>query len=246
MNPPVSSPQLVQKFVFGVPVHLCEDYGDWLHARLVRGDGAQVVTLNSEMVMLAEKNAAIKAAIHQATLVIPDGAGVIIYLRLEGFKQSRCPGIELAAEMIQRLARSPEPKVIAFYGGSPGVANRAAQSWQQRYPQLEILVRHGFLNQEEEAAWCQTLEERQPQLILVGLGVPRQEYWIQDHRHLCSGAIWIGVGGSFDVWSGNKQRAPKLFCRLNLEWLYRLYQEPWRWRRMLALPRFLLRTLFAR
>lgn len=242
----VVSPSLKQTFVFGVPVHLCRNYGDWLQARLESGEGGHVVTLNSEIVMLAEKNADLAAAIQQADLVIPDGAGVTLYLRLEGVKQSRCPGIELAADLIHRIAQRPEPRAIAFYGGAPGVTDLAAQNWQRHYPNLEILTCHGFIDETEAAAWCQTLQQQQPSVILVGMGVPRQEYWIQAHRHLCPQAIWIGVGGSFDVWSGNKQRAPKIFCRLNLEWLYRLYQEPWRWRRMLVLPKFLLRTLFTR
>jgi N-acetylglucosaminyldiphosphoundecaprenol N-acetyl-beta-D-mannosaminyltransferase len=246
ISPQVSVFPLKKTLVFSVPVHLCKNYGNWLQARLEAGEGVHVVTLNSEMVMLAEKNAAVEAAIQQADLVIPDGAGVTIYLRLEGFKQPRCPGIELAAEIIHRIAQSPEPRAIAFYGGAPGVTDLAAEKWQQHYPQLEILTRNGFINETEEAEWCQTLQAKQPSLILVGLGVPRQEYWIQTHRHLCPQAIWIGVGGSFDVWSGNKQRAPKFFCRFNLEWLYRLYQEPWRWRRMLVLPQFFLRTLFTR
>jgi N-acetylglucosaminyldiphosphoundecaprenol N-acetyl-beta-D-mannosaminyltransferase len=242
----LSVPPLKTALVFGVPVHLGRHYGEWLQARLEAGEGAHVVTLNAEMVMLAEKNAAAAAAIQQADLIIPDGAGVTIYLRLEGFKQTRCPGIELAAEMIDRVAQSPNPRAIAFYGGAPGVTDLAAQHWQQSYPSLAILTRHGFIDDQEEKSWCQTLQAQQPSLILVGLGVPRQEYWIQSHRHLCPQAIWIGVGGSFDIWSGNKQRAPEFFRRLNLEWLYRLYQEPWRWRRMLVLPKFFLRALFTR
>ena len=87
------------------------------------------------------------------------------------------------------------------------------------------------------------LKREQPQVIFVGLGVPRQELWIRQNRHLCPNAIWIGVGGSFDIWAGTKDRAPKWLRENNLEWSYRLYQEPYRWRRMLALPRFLLLSL---
>ena len=149
ISPQVSVPPLKKTLVFSVPVHLCKNYGDWLQARLEAGEGVHVVTLNSEMVMLAEKNTAVDAAIQQANLVIPDGAGVTIYLRLEGFKQPRCPGIELAAEMIHRLAQDPEARTIAFYGGAPGVTDLAAQKWQQHYPQLEILTRNGFIKETE-------------------------------------------------------------------------------------------------
>ncbi|XTZ11959.1 MAG: WecB/TagA/CpsF family glycosyltransferase, partial [cyanobacterium endosymbiont of Rhopalodia inflata] len=102
---------------------------------------------------------------------------------------------------------------------------------------------HGYLSSEEEELWRQTLLDKQPQLILVGLGVPRQEFWIRQHRYLCPQGIWIGVGGSFDIWSGTKERAPRWLRDNNLEWLYRLCQEPWRWQRMLALPRFFFRSL---
>ncbi|MBD2652421.1 WecB/TagA/CpsF family glycosyltransferase [Synechocystis sp. FACHB-383] len=237
---------LQQAFVFGVPVHLCDDYGHWLENCLAFGQGAHVVTLNSEMVMLAEKEAAVQQVIQRAELVIPDGAGVTIYLKLEGIEQNRCPGIELAEAMVRHIGRSKRNQAIAFYGGAPGIAELAAQRWQGEYPGLKILANHGFLTEAEQKAWQQTLAQEQPCLILVGLGVPRQEYWIRDHRHLCPQGIWIGVGGSFDVWSGTKERAPEFFCRYNLEWFYRLYQEPWRWRRMLALPKFFFRTLIHR
>ena len=87
------------------------------------------------------------------------------------------------------------------------------------------------------------MEKLQPKIIFVGLGVPRQEIWIREHRHLCPQATWIGVGGSFDIWAGVKLRAPGWLRDNNLEWLYRLYKEPWRWRRMLVLPQFAFKAL---
>ncbi|AGF51960.1 UDP-N-acetyl-D-mannosaminuronic acid transferase [Synechocystis sp. PCC 6803] len=241
-----AEPSLPTASVFGVKVHLSDNYGHWLENCLQRGQGVHVVTLNSEMVMLAEKEPAVQEVIQGAELVIPDGAGVTIYLKLEGIEQSRCPGIELAEAMVRHIGEGKDNQPIAFYGGAPGITELAAQRWQREYPGLKILANHGFLTESEQDAWQQTLARERPCLILVGLGVPRQEYWIRDHRHLCPQGIWIGVGGSFDVWSGTKQRAPEFFCRYNLEWFYRLYQEPWRWRRMLALPKFFFRTLVSR
>jgi N-acetylglucosaminyldiphosphoundecaprenol N-acetyl-beta-D-mannosaminyltransferase len=104
----------------------------------------------------------------------------------------------------------------------------------------------GYHSPETEKILLETLTELQPQVIFVGLGVPRQELWIAKNRTLCPQAIWIGVGGSFDIWSGGKTRAPKWLANNNLEWLYRLYQEPWRWRRMLALPEFLFQALISK
>ncbi|WP_013323758.1 WecB/TagA/CpsF family glycosyltransferase [Gloeothece verrucosa] len=229
--------------VLNLPVHLLDNYTAWLLKRLENKQGTHVVTLNAEMAILAQQDPTVAQIIEQADLVIPDGAGIIFYLRLRGQKQQRCPGIELAQSLVQQIGELGQPCSIAFYGGKPGIPEKAAQIWQQKLPKLSLLSNHGYLNEEEQQQWQTTLQQKQPKLILVGLGVPRQELWIQQHRYLCPDAIWIGVGGSFDIWSGNKTRAPLWLQKSNLEWLYRLYQEPWRWRRMLALPEFFWQSL---
>ncbi len=234
--------------VLGQPVHLMADYPDWLLECLKLGMGVHVVTLNAEMTMQAEQNPNLSQAISQAELVIPDGAGVVLYLRfLLGQSINRCPGIELSEILLQRLGQNNSKAKIFFYGASPGVAATSAEYWQKKCPSLNIVGTHsGFHTNEELEKLKQTLQQLQPQIIFVGLGVPRQELWISQNRHLCPQAIWIGVGGSFDIWSGNKTRAPKWLGNNNLEWLYRLYQEPWRWRRMLALPKFALKAVVYR
>lgn len=224
--------------VLNLPVHLLDDYTNWLLKRLQNKQGTHVVTLNAEMAMLAQKEATVRQIIQKADLVIPDGSGITFYLRLRGQKQQRCPGIELAETLVQKIAESADSESIAFYGGQPGITEKSAQKWREKFPHLSILTNHGYLSEEEQHQWQNTLQQKQPKVILIGLGVPRQEFWIQQHRHLCPESIWIGVGGSFDIWSGTKTRAPAWLRQNNLEWLYRLYQEPWRWRRMLALPQF--------
>jgi N-acetylglucosaminyldiphosphoundecaprenol N-acetyl-beta-D-mannosaminyltransferase len=235
---------LPQYSVLGLPIHLLDDYPRWLIDRSVQGIGSHVITLNAEMAMLGEKDPDVARAIREADLVIPDGAGIVLYLRLRGRKQTRCPGIELAEAVITALGQQGQDCPIAFFGGKPGITAQAAARWQQRVPELFALTHHGYLSEQENEAWLQLLKDKQPRLILVGLGVPRQEYWIRQYRSICPNAIWIGVGGSFDVWSGTKKRAPRWFCENHLEWLYRLYQEPWRWRRMLALPTFFWHSFF--
>ncbi|GAB4152870.1 MAG: WecB/TagA/CpsF family glycosyltransferase [Cyanobacteria bacterium J069] len=237
--------------VLGLPIHLLEDYNGWLLERLAKGTaGVHVVTLNAEMAMQAEQDAALAAVIRQADLVIPDGAGVVFYLRLRGRKVSRCPGIELSEKLLSQSVagdRPGSPYSVFFFGGAPGVAEDAARVWRERAPGIAIAgVQHGYIAPEEQAPLLETLKQLQPRIILVGLGVPRQEFWIAQHRHLCPYAVWIGVGGSFDIWSGKKERAPGWLRNNNLEWVYRLYQEPWRWRRMLALPQFAWRSLVFR
>ncbi|KGF73617.1 UDP-N-acetyl-D-mannosaminuronic acid transferase [Neosynechococcus sphagnicola sy1] len=233
--------------VLGIPLHLLENYAAWLAARLRQHQGGHVVTLNAEMAMQAEKTPELAQVIRQAELVIPDGAGVVLYLKLYGHHVQRSPGIELAEALIQDLGHQGQGHSVFFFGAAPGVADKAAQVWQHRLPNLAIAgSQHGFLSQEDQPAFRQTLQALQPSLILVGLGVPRQEYWIAEHRALCPHAIWIGVGGSLDIWAGTKERAPKWLREHHLEWVYRLYQEPWRWRRMLALPHFAWKALLAR
>lgn len=232
--------------VLGLPLHLMADYSAWLRRRLQLGKGVHVVTLNAEMAIQAERNEALASVIHHAELVIPDGAGVVLYLRLRGKRAQRCPGIELAETLIRESAHhsGETPYTIFFYGGAPGVTEAAAQALQQRIPGLAFSgVEHGYLSSDEQRALSDRLAALQPNIICVGLGVPRQEFWIAEHRHLCPNAIWIGVGGSFDIWSGTKTRAPSWLRNNNLEWVYRLYQEPWRWRRMTALPQFAWKAL---
>jgi N-acetylglucosaminyldiphosphoundecaprenol N-acetyl-beta-D-mannosaminyltransferase len=245
MTSPIAVPQSPDTAsVLGLPLHRMGDYSGWLTQQLKDGRGVHVVTLNAEMAMLAEHNADLAAVIRGAELVIPDGAGVVLCLRVRGMPVQRCPGIELAEALLQHLGQGNTPQSVFFYGGAPGVSDAAAQAWRQRLPELAIAgIQHGYLSPDEQADLEKTLEQQQPALVLVGLGVPRQEFWIRDHRHLCPNSIWIGVGGSFDIWSGTKDRAPGWLRNNHLEWLYRLYQEPWRWKRMLALPKFAWKAL---
>lgn len=238
-----SSQQVPQKSaVLGFPIHLMNDYSGWLLRQLRDRQGVHVVTLNAEMCMQAEQNADLAKVIRQAELVIPDGAGIVLYFLVRGKRVRRCPGIELAETLLKQAPSLAG--TVFFYGGAPGVSQSAADAWKVRSPGLAIAgTQHGFISSEEQANLKQTLKTIQPQIILVGLGVPRQELWIAEHRHLCPNAIWIGVGGSFDIWSGTKTRAPGWLRNNNLEWVYRLYQEPWRWRRMLALPKFAWRAI---
>lgn len=240
--------------VLGLPIHLMDDYLDWLMQQLQDRQGVHVVTLNAEMAMQGERNPELAAVIHQAELVIPDGAGVVFYLGLRGQRVNRCPGIELAAALLAHsVAPTPhadqptKPYSVFFYGGAPGVCEAAAQAWQARVPGIVIVgTQNGYLSSDAQPQFQQTLKTLQPDIVLVGLGVPRQEFWIAENRHLCPQAVWIGVGGSFDIWAGTKTRAPGWLRDNHLEWVYRLYQEPWRWRRMLALPHFAWKAMVTR
>ena len=238
MSDPASK-SLPQFKILGQPVHLARDYMPWLLDRLQHGIGTHVVTMNAEIVIQANKDPNLSAIIHQADLVTPDGSGIIMALRLHGVDQPRCAGIDLAEDLL-RLAGNPEYDYPVFlYGGKPDVVKRAAQKWQTELPHLRIVgIEHGYINAEQQEKLLHQIQMTQPKIILVALGMSRQENWIRDNFHLCPQAIWVGVGGSFDVWSGVKSRAPQYIRNLELEWLYRIAQEPSRWRRALALPQF--------
>lgn len=231
--------------VLGLPVNVMSNYSAWLLERLRQGSGGHVVTLNAEMTMQAERNTSLAKVICGAELIVPDGAGVVLYLKLMlGQKVQRIPGIELAEELLRSLGTENKDRKVFFYGGAAGVATKASELWQQEVPDLNVIGTYsGYHSPAEEEELRQTLSQLQPDVVFVGLGVPRQEMWIDKNRHLCPRAIWIGVGGSFDIWAGQKTRAPQWLANNNLEWLYRLYQEPWRWRRMLALPEFAFKAL---
>jgi len=246
MSDLVSTP-LPQFKILGQPVHLSSDYVSWLIDRLRAGIGTHVVTMNAEIVMQASHDLELAAIIANAALVTPDGSGIIMALRLHSVEQPRYAGIDLGEDLL-RLAGTPEHNYpVFFYGGKPEIVKQAAQKWQTELPGLNIVgIEHGYIDAEAKSKLLHQIQTTQPKIILVALGMPRQEIWIRDNFHLCPQAIWIGVGGSFDVWSGVKNRAPQYIRNLDLEWMYRIAQEPSRWRRALALPQFAILAIAER
>ncbi len=228
--------------VLGVPVDACRDVT--AAAIGVHADGGgQIVTLNAEMTMAARSNPRLAAVIAEAALVVPDGAGVVWALGLQGVRLRRSPGIELAWDLLGYA--EAHGWLVALVGAAPDVMERLRQKLAVERPGLRlVLAQHGYLVEDAWAGLEAQLSELNPDLVLVALGVPRQELWAQRHRASQSG-LWMGVGGSFDVWAGVKQRAPAWTSRLQLEWLYRFLQEPSRWRRYLALPHFVLSVLLS-
>jgi N-acetylglucosaminyldiphosphoundecaprenol N-acetyl-beta-D-mannosaminyltransferase len=221
--------------VLGVPVHACADASAAALALRRRG-GGQIVTLNAEMTMAAKADPALAAAIESAALVIPDGAGVVWALGRQGVRVRRQPGIELAWALLEHAAT--HGCRVALVGAAPAVMERLRGLLLERFPGLQlVLAVDGYQSADAWPVLERELVAAAPDLVLVALGVPRQETWIQG---LCgpSGGLWMGVGGSFDVWAGVKKRAPRWMGALQIEWLYRLLQEPHRWRRMLSLPAF--------
>ncbi|MEB3234070.1 MAG: WecB/TagA/CpsF family glycosyltransferase [Cyanobacteriota bacterium] len=227
--------QTLRTRVLGVPVDVCPDvYAAAL--ALAQQGGGQIVTLNAEMTMAALADPALGAAIEAAALVIPDGSGVVWALGRQRLRVRRSPGIELAWSLLD--AAQQRGWRVALIGASPAVMDALVQRLETQLPSLQLVFRaHGYQPSDAWPELERQLLQSRPDLVLVALGVPRQETWIADLGARRQG-LWMGVGGSFDVWAGLKQRAPLWMGALHIEWLYRLVQEPHRWRRMLALPAF--------
>ena len=197
-----------------------------------------VVTLNAEMIIAAQKDSWLDKIIHEANLVIADGAGVVIALKLYAHNIKRLPGIELAEKTLSLAAHQNIP--VALIGGKPEVLDILRRILPLKFPGLNLVACHdGYFQLEQDHTVIESIRNNGAQLVLVAMGIPRQEYFIDLAREMGAQAVFIGVGGSFDVWSGTKRRAPMIFQKCNLEWLYRLLSEPWRLKRMgTALPDF--------
>jgi N-acetylglucosaminyldiphosphoundecaprenol N-acetyl-beta-D-mannosaminyltransferase len=212
-------------------------------ARLVAAaQGSQptrVVTLGVEMVMHAQRDARFRATIARFDLSLCDTIGILLASRLRGGPlRERVTGVDLIQPLARRSAASGD---VRFYllGGAPGVAQRAAALLRAQYPAVHISgTRDGFFTSDESAAVASAIAASGANVLLAGLGSPKQEFWLENWLPITGCPVGIGVGGSFDVIAGTKKRAPRAMQRLGLEWFFRLMQEPSRWRRQLALPQF--------
>lgn len=202
------------------------------------GQAQQVVTLNPEMVMAARHDVALREAILSADLVVPDGVGLLWAARFAGTAlPERVTGVDLLERFAARAAIRRYR--IFLLGAAPGVAERAQQRLLQRYPDLIICGTYaGSPAPEEEDALCARIRNAQTDALFVAFGVPAQECWLSRNRNQVGAAVAVGVGGAFDFLAGATPRAPKMLRHIGMEWAYRLWREPWRWRRMLALPHF--------
>jgi N-acetylglucosaminyldiphosphoundecaprenol N-acetyl-beta-D-mannosaminyltransferase len=208
------------------------------------GKGMQIVTLNAEMVVAAQQDAELDRIIRHAHLIVPDGAGIVWAMRLQGVQVERLPGIELASAALRRAAAAG--RSVALIGGDKTVLSKLEKQLPKQYPGLEIVcTQQGYFSPSEEEHVVAEISSHKPELILVALGMPKQEYFIDRwQRPSFPKAVMIGVGGSFDVWAGVSKRAPANMQKMHLEWLYRLVTEPWRWRRIgSALPAFALKVI---
>lgn len=214
---------------------------DWLLHR--QGLPAHIVTANPEMIVRAHADARLYEVLRAADLVVPDGTGVVwAAAKLGRPVPQRIAGIDLTSALLAWAAAND--RAVFLLGAEPGIAEQAGARLAKRYAGLRIVgTHHGYFDEAEGPSVVARINESQAHLLLVAMGVPRQELWIAHHRSDLNVRVAVGVGGALDVFAGKVSRAPRWLQQAGLEWAYRVVKEPRRVRRLGALPRFVWRTL---
>ncbi len=221
---------------FDVDSFTFEQAVDWAYSK-----HGQIVTINPEMISAAQKNSDFAEIINSAELVVADGIGVEIGLKILGHSVKRIAGIDLGKALVEKFTASG--KSVAMIGAKPGVVDSAIENLSKEYQNLNVVYSHdGYFDNDEDI--IESVISANPDLILVALGSPKQEFFIHNLKEKLPNSTLIGLGGSFDVWAGVVERAPIIYQKLGLEWLYRTLKEPKRFKRIFpTLPLFVLKVL---
>lgn len=210
--------------------------------KLIDGDKvSQVVTINPEMYSQANVDSNFKTILDEAELIVPDGVGIKIALKIKGYNVERVPGIDFARTIIDWCAKNNKP--VAIIGAKDEIVTKAVENLRAQVKGLNIVYYHnGYFDNNDEI--YEKLKETAPKLVLVALGSPKQEFFIYNAKNVLPPCLMIGIGGSLDVWSGAVKRAPVIYQKLGLEWLYRTICQPERFKRIFpALPAFLWKVI---
>jgi N-acetylglucosaminyldiphosphoundecaprenol N-acetyl-beta-D-mannosaminyltransferase len=213
--------------------------------RLDQGARTFIITANPEFVMLCRKDPEVAQIAARADLVVPDGTGTVVAARLLG---DPLPGRAPGRLLVDRLAALATERQLSLFllGGAPGIAERAAAKLRSRHPDLRIAGTDAGAA-DDDADVLPRVAQAAPDVVLVAFGMPKQERWIaRNLERLPSVRIAVGVGGSLDYLAGAAKAPPAIVHAAGLEWLWRLGQDPKRWRRQRVLPMFALLVLLAR
>jgi N-acetylglucosaminyldiphosphoundecaprenol N-acetyl-beta-D-mannosaminyltransferase len=232
--------------LLGVPLD-CVDITQALSAveEMIQDDRpGTVIAVNPEKVIKARKSPVLLDPLREARLLIPDGIGVVMAARLLRLgKMKRVPGSELMPAICEQAARKGYR--IFLFGGDPGVNRDTMIVLRRRFPGIQIAGgQHGYLKEEEMPGLIDRINASGAEVLFVALGSPKQELWMKQYIPRLNIKVCQGVGGTFDVLAGRVKRAPAVFRKIHLEWLYRLLSEPRRLVRQTALPRFAVRVLW--
>ena len=232
--------------VLGVPIHpwTMGEAVAFLEKRIAAKEQTFVVTANAEIIMFCQEDAEYREIVtHKADLVLPDGAGAVWAGRHLGYQvPERVAGFDLFNHLLQ--ASIQHGYRAYFFGGAPGVAEAARAKAQELYPGVRVVGCHnGFFTEAESANIIEEINASGAELLFVALGAPKQEKWLVAHAAELKPRVLMGIGGSFDVLAGRMERAPQWMQEASLEWAFRLYKQPSRFMRMLALPKFVLKVM---
>jgi N-acetylglucosaminyldiphosphoundecaprenol N-acetyl-beta-D-mannosaminyltransferase len=207
------------------------------------GTPHQICTTNPEFIMEARRNPEFHAVLERADLCMADGVGLLWAARRQG---ATLPERVTGSDGVPLIARAASQHGWRMYllGAAPGIAESAGRILQARYPGLVIAGAYpGSPSDADAPGIIERVRAARPDILLVAYGAPRQDLWIARHRDALRVPVMMGVGGTFDHITGVRRRAPGWVQRLNLEWLFRLLTQPWRWYRQLDLPRFVWAVL---
>lgn len=216
-----------------------DEFTSLLFERMQTKEKTFVVTANPEIVMYANVDESYKQMIMQADFIVPDGIGIIKAAnKLNTPLKERVTGYDTTIRLLEKM--NDTTLSVYVLGGKEEVLEKAVQTINNDYPNVSIVgCHHGYFDWDDETITA-NIKETKPDLILVALGFPRQEQWIQEHFDMFDYGVFIGVGGTIDVLAGTVERAPMFWQKIHLEWLYRLLKQPSRWKRMLAIPKFMM------
>lgn len=203
--------------------------------------GAYIATVNPEIGYAAAKDSSYCDVLSAADFILPDGIGVVMMSKLTNNRlKSRIAGYDVFVNLL-KIANDKQKRIF-LYGAKKEVNQAVVDRISSEYPSISIVGYSDGYAQDKEAV-AKRIAKAKPDMVFVALGYPHQERFIYEYKHLFPQAIAIGLGGSFDVFSGTVKRAPNFLIRLNLEWLYRLLTNPSRWKRMLNIPKYAFTVL---
>lgn len=203
-----------------------------------------IVSLNPENLVISKDNNQFKKVLQTAQIKIIDGTGIVLAARLLKIKAGeRYPGVDLMSDLIKQAAISRLR--VLLIGGKGDLALSLSKCYSRSYPEAKFVGLEGVKNikkptKKEEERVLAIVSDLKPHLIFVAFGSPDQELWIERHKDKFGKAVCMGVGGGFDYASGVVSRAPVWTRKIGLEWLYRLFTQPWRWKRQVRLIKFIL------
>lgn len=233
--------EMLSHIVMDIRIHAVtmKEALEWAVERVSEEKPSMICTANAEMIMNAQTDKELAYILNRSDLVVADGAGVLWAGEQLGTPfPERVTGADFAAELLKKAAALSWP--VYFLGGAPGVAAKAAKRFMETETSFTLAGCHdGYFDEEEEKKILEDIRKSGARLLLVGLGVPKQEKWLWNHKEELGPVLSMGIGGCFDVMSGNLPRAPLWMQNHRLEWAYRLYLQPSRIGRMMAIPKFM-------